>query len=189
MLCWVEDQLGPGARVTSWRRLTGGLGSTVHRLTVEKDGARRAVVLRCYEEPASSSLIEHEATALGTAGGLPFETPELLGHDAAGAATDGRPALLMSRVAGRLRLDPRDRDAWSGRLADAAAAIHDLEPRDAPPFEPWFDPDRREVPRSAGDPSLWELAYRSFASPPRRRAGCSSTATSSTSTSCGPGAG
>jgi aminoglycoside phosphotransferase (APT) family kinase protein len=47
---WVERALGRGFRVVAARRMTGGITSTVHRLTVEGDGDRRLFfVLRQYE--------------------------------------------------------------------------------------------------------------------------------------------
>ena len=45
-LAWVERTIGRGARVLGWRRLTGGISSSVHRLTVEHNGRREPFVLR-----------------------------------------------------------------------------------------------------------------------------------------------
>src|SRR5262245_30997517 len=55
-LVWVERTLGRGARVVGWRRLTGGITSSVHRLTVQQHGRRRPYVLRRWVPDA-----EHEA--------------------------------------------------------------------------------------------------------------------------------
>src|SRR5262249_47111277 len=59
-LAWVERTLGRGARVIGWRRLTGGLTSLVHRLTVEHNGRRGLYVLRRWVPDA-----KHEAYAIG----------------------------------------------------------------------------------------------------------------------------
>src|SRR3954447_335255 len=48
LLAWVEQILGRGARVVGWKRLTGGLTSIVHRVTVERNGRREDYVLRWW---------------------------------------------------------------------------------------------------------------------------------------------
>ena len=48
LLAWAEQTLGRGARVVGWKRLTGGLTSIVHRLTVERNGRREEYVLRWW---------------------------------------------------------------------------------------------------------------------------------------------
>ena len=45
-LAWVAASIGRGSRVVGHRRLTGGVCSAVHRLTVERRGVRTFVVLR-----------------------------------------------------------------------------------------------------------------------------------------------
>ena len=46
-LDWVERVAG--ARVLAWRRMTGGVASVVHRLTIDHGGYRNVLVLRQYE--------------------------------------------------------------------------------------------------------------------------------------------
>ncbi len=162
---WVEDQLGPGTRVTAWRRLTGGSSSAVHQLTVERRGHHRSVVLRRYEDADHRRWVDREAAALRRLRGTRLPAPEVLGADPAGDASGGHPALLMSRVPGRVDLAPRDVEGWLRQLARAAAAVHDLDPS-GPVFEPWFDPVDRPVPESATDPGLWQSVYRILRDPP-----------------------
>ena len=38
-----------GGRVVAWRRMTGGIASVVHRLTIDCGGYRDVLVLRQYE--------------------------------------------------------------------------------------------------------------------------------------------
>ena len=64
---WVERALGHGFRVAASRRMTGGMTSAVHRLTVERgEGTRLFVVLRQYEQaaPHFTQLVEREAGTL-----------------------------------------------------------------------------------------------------------------------------
>ena len=48
LLAWVEQTLGSSARVVGWERLTGGLTSIVHGLTVERNGRHEEYVLRWW---------------------------------------------------------------------------------------------------------------------------------------------
>jgi aminoglycoside phosphotransferase (APT) family kinase protein len=47
-IAWAEQALGRGARVVATRRLTGGLTSLVHELTVAQNGRRSRFVLRSW---------------------------------------------------------------------------------------------------------------------------------------------
>ena len=51
-LAWVAASMGEGSRIVGHRRLTGGVNSAVHRLSVDRHGTRTFVVLRQY--PAGS---------------------------------------------------------------------------------------------------------------------------------------
>ena len=48
LLTWAEQTLGSSARVVRWRRLTGGLTSIVHGLTVERNGRPEEYELRWW---------------------------------------------------------------------------------------------------------------------------------------------
>ena len=64
---WVERVAG--ARVVAWRRMTGGISSAVHRLTIDHGGYRDVLVLRQYDHgvaPADSetpALVRDEPAA------------------------------------------------------------------------------------------------------------------------------
>jgi hypothetical protein len=114
-LAWVERELGRGSRVVAWRRMTGGLTSAVHRLTVQRGPGRLAVVLRQYERSGiydMAKIIEREA---GILSGLPasgLAAPELLAACPAGEEAGGNPAILMTRLPGHLDLSPADPGVW-----------------------------------------------------------------------------
>lgn len=163
-LRWVEGQLGAGAQVRSWRRMPGGLSSAVHRIGVVRGGRSHTVVLRRWESVDSARYVRREQAALERLVGSGVVGPELLASDPDGVH-DGHPALLMTRVPGRVHLDPDDPDDWLGQMARTAAAIHDL---DVPPepFEPWFEPDEWSVPETATKPALWRAAQDVLRQPP-----------------------
>ncbi len=140
--------------------MTGGVASVVHRLTIDHGTHRSTVVLRQYEHADSCSavLIRHEAATLGAvrAAGLP--APELIAADADGRESDGRPAILMTRLPGRLDLTPADPDRWLSEIAATAAQIHAAQVA-AGPFQGRIDAASPVIPASATRPSVWRAAF------------------------------
>src|SRR6476660_9795407 len=108
-LDWVAASMGRGSRVVGYRRLTGGVCSAVHRLTVERRGVRTFVVLRQY--PGGHALggnLEKEIANLGVVAGSGLPVPSVLAADVAGDSTGGAPSLLMSRLPGHVHLTPAE---------------------------------------------------------------------------------
>ena len=60
-LDWVERVAG--ARVVAWRRMTGGIVSVVHRLTIDHGSYRDMLVLRQYQH-AVPALAGSDTAAL-----------------------------------------------------------------------------------------------------------------------------
>jgi aminoglycoside phosphotransferase (APT) family kinase protein len=170
-LAWVAAAMGRGSRVVGHRRLTGGVCSAVHRLTVERQGDRTSVVLRQY--PGGLGLegsLEQEIANLGVVAGSALPVPSVLAADVAGAATGGAPSLLMTRLPGRLDLDAAEPQAWMTKIAELAASLHSLD-LPAKPFRPWTDSwiaplDGFQVPVGARNPAVWEAAFAVMAAPP-----------------------
>ncbi len=96
-------------------------------------------------------------------------TPVLLAVDSAGTAA-GVPAVLMSRLPGRVDWWPSDMERWLRRLAGILPAIHaaPLPPAGVlQPFAPYPQASYRP-PRWARYPRMWERAAEiSRALPPR----------------------
>jgi hypothetical protein len=77
---WVERVAG--ARVVAWRRMTGGIASVVHRLTIDHGSYRDVLVLRQYEPGVlapidTAALVRDEAATLRAVhdAGLPAPEP------------------------------------------------------------------------------------------------------------------
>jgi aminoglycoside phosphotransferase (APT) family kinase protein len=155
-LRWVEEALGGHARVVAWRRLTGGIMSAVHRLTVEVTGGRQVLVLRQFEQAGAEyrELIRREAAILRQLGGQGVPAPELVAECQDGHDTDGHPSILMTRVPGRVQLCPSDPGDWLSQLATHAARIHSANVT-ASGFKPWIKPEDLTVPASATRAELW----------------------------------
>jgi aminoglycoside phosphotransferase (APT) family kinase protein len=148
-----------GGPVISARALRGGMSSAVHLLTVQVgDGQRRQAVLRRYVRPELNAeepdIAGREARALRVA-----RRAGLLAADPKGTAAGG-PAVLMSRLPGRVDWWPSDTDRWLRRLAEVLPAIHatPLRPADAlPRFAP-YPQASYQPPGWARYPAVWERA-------------------------------
>jgi aminoglycoside phosphotransferase (APT) family kinase protein len=158
---WVARAVGEGARVVGGRRLTGGITSSIHRLTVEmRTGVRQQVVLRRWtrsarDDTADAALfVERERHVLGRLEATDVPAPRFLAADPIGEST-GVPALLMSRVAGRMDLAPVDPKAWLRQIAAMAVRIHELNV-DAPPYR--WEARAVPVPAWASKPADWRAA-------------------------------
>lgn len=159
-LAWVERTVGPGARVTGGRRMLGGIASSVHRLSVRlPTGVSTQVVLKRFTDPGwgdTQAIVRNEATAIAAVEATDVPAPRLLGVAPDGADTDGTPALLMTRAAGRVWLTPPDVDSWVRQLATLLPTLHagsaevsTRQPRDL---------DALTVPASALRPEVWTTA-------------------------------
>ncbi|MGI9005486.1 MAG: phosphotransferase family protein [Streptosporangiaceae bacterium] len=160
--------------------MTGGVGSVVHRLTIDHGSYRDVLVLRQYEHADSgmAALVRNEATTLRAVHDAGLPVPEQIAADAEGREADGHPAMLMTRVPGRLDLAPADPEGWLRQIAVMAVRIHDV-PVAAGPFEAridaaaytthgWRQRTRGLIPTSAGTPvipasatrpAIWEAAF------------------------------
>ena len=159
-LAWAGAWLG--GPVISARALRGGMSSAVHLVTARRpDGQRAQAVLRRYvrPDPDEPDPAAREARALRLAGAAAVPTPALLAVDPDGTQA-GVPALLMSRLPGRVDWWPSDLDRWLERLAALLPRIHGTA---LPPSEavPRFAPYRQENYRPPGwarYPRVWERA-------------------------------
>jgi aminoglycoside phosphotransferase (APT) family kinase protein len=171
-LAWVGASMGEGSRIVGHRRLTGGVNSAVHRLTVERHDTRTFVVLRQY--PAGSialrTALEEEIANLKVVAGSGLPVPTILATDVAGAATGGAPSLLMTRLPGHLHLNPAEHRLWIERIAEFAARVHAVD-LPAPTFRAWADSwitplGQFQVPVGAQRPAIWKAAFDAMESPP-----------------------
>ena len=140
--------------------MTGGIVSVVHRLTIDHGSHRDVLVLRRYEqaEPAAAALIRDEDAVLRAVHGAGLPVPEPVAIDADGSESGGHPAILMTRLPGRLDLAPVDPYGWLRQIAAMAARIHDVRVA-APPFRSRIDAAAPLIPASATRPALWEAAF------------------------------
>ncbi len=93
-------------------------------------------------------------------------TPALVGVDERGHACDV-PAVLMTRLPGRVELAPSDEDAWLRELAAPLARIHASDPGPVTRrYRPWYDLARRTPPDWSRERTAWAEAIRALREPP-----------------------
>jgi aminoglycoside phosphotransferase (APT) family kinase protein len=161
-LAWAAARLG--GPVISARALRGGMSSAMHLLTLRGSGGqRRQAVLRRYVRPELNAdepdIAVREARALRVAESVDVPTPLLLAVDPAGDEA-GVPAVLMSRLPGRVEWWPPDIDRWLSRLAGVLPHIHasPLPPAGTlQSFAPYPQASYRP-PGWARYPAVWERA-------------------------------
>jgi len=170
-LDWVASVAG--GRVVAWRRMTGGVASVVHRLAIDRGGRRDQMVLRQYErdylahmQTGTSGLITDEAAILRAVHRAGLPAPEPIAADPDGRDCGGHPAILMSRLPGRLDLTPEHPESWLRQIAAMAPRIHSVQILNPPPFRSRIDAPRPVVPASAVRPAIWEDAFAVLRQPP-----------------------
>ena len=161
-LDWVERETR--SRVLRVQALRGGMSSAVHLITVQTAAAQRVeVVLRRYVRPELNAdepdLAEREARALRVVEQIEVPTPRLLALDPTGA-TVGVPAVLMTRLPGRVDWWPTDVERWLRRLGEVLLPIH-AGPLPPPGVLPVYEPygqSSYQPPPWARRPRVWERA-------------------------------
>jgi aminoglycoside phosphotransferase (APT) family kinase protein len=141
-LGWVLRSAAPGGRIIRIRRLRGGSSAALHAIDVQAaSGTLLKLVLRRFvikrwldEEP---DLAEREARVIRLLAAAPVPTPELIAVDEDGSEC-GVPALVMTRLPGRLDVAPRDMDGWLRQLANPLPGIHSVRGEGIELVQRWF---------------------------------------------------
>lgn len=164
----MERSAGRGYRIVRVRRLTGGIETATHELTLRRsddaDTSPLKLVLRrphlasvARDPDRTARIAEALAHAAIHAPSLPI--PEVVAHDGG--------ALLMRKLPGRIELTPKSSRSWLQQLADTLRTIHGIPLMPHAPT--WSEPpelgDRRPPPWSE-HPHLWDQALERVAAGP-----------------------
>jgi aminoglycoside phosphotransferase (APT) family kinase protein len=144
----LADAIAPGARVTRIDRLVGGGSADAHEVTLDRDPGR--VVVKVFRDGDDSAPLEWRRLQLAQRVTVPVPTPLAADLD---AIWFGRPAIVMSRLAGRPDIEPNDVDAWVDSLARTLTQLHDTtldgaggSLQGAPLAETWRPPADTDEP-------------------------------------------
>lgn len=154
--------------VSRLARLSGGIASEVFAATLEVAGRQERVVVRRYGlgrgVGPGPPTIGRELATLEQLEATRVPAPRVLAADPTGERA-GAPALVMTRLPGRIELRPNDLPRWTATLAETLVEVHALD-LVAPPYEPWLDLASLRVPPWTRRPGVWEAAIQLLAASP-----------------------
>jgi len=135
--------------------------SSVHCVSLlDVHGLRHRLVVRRYigadQLKWAASAIRREAAVLSALERSGLPAPRLIDSDPDGMRA-GIPAIVMSRVPGRIHLNPGEPESWLRQMAALLPRIHELS-IEAAPFESWFDASKLAPPPGNHDVSVWRRA-------------------------------
>lgn len=171
---WVLSCVAGATAVSSSSRLTGGLSADTRLLRVERESEPPLeVVLKRILDGERARLVAREAEVLVALADarLPYGVARVLGRDDTGAECD-LPALLMSRLPGRIAVSA---DGWQSRvraLGEALAAFHAQRlrcPAALPEYSLAVDKRHEATPNVAELPD-WDAVWRFVEQQPVRGA-------------------
>ena len=97
---------------------------------------------------------------IASKGDLP--APLLLAADETGGKS-GMPSILMSKVEGKVVLEPDDFLVWTDGLAKALSEIHRIEAQDFSwKYAPYMDRENVKIPEWTRKPDVWAVALERF---------------------------
>jgi aminoglycoside phosphotransferase (APT) family kinase protein len=162
-LQWVVNSVHKQADVVSIERLQGGISSLVHAITLSVGGKLRRVVLRQFDNREwvrrEPDLALREAESLRRASAMAgVRAPAIVAFDGDGAGC-GMPAVLMTRLEGRVVLEPKDVSCWLDGMALSLSRIHAEAAGDFPwSFAPYCDASTLDTSSWSSVPDKWRAA-------------------------------
>ena len=165
---WIESVTG--GRVFSVAVLPGATSSLLHAIEIQSTAGRQSLVLRRFVDQEwverEPDIAVREGLSLQHASRAGLAVPELISLDQDGAHC-GVPATLVTRIPGRVVLEPDDQISWLRGLARSAARIHRV---DAAGFRwkyrRYNDGEPLGVPLWSRQQEAWERAIETVEGPP-----------------------
>lgn len=159
---WLESTLETAFENLVISPMKGGTSSAILRIQ-RLDAPGREFVLRvpdCREWVAEEpELAAHEAAALKYAQQAKLRAPRLVAYSEEEIGF-GAPVLLMTKLEGKVELQPQEFSIWLRSLAAELAMIHQNDGNGFPwEYESWVEPQNLFVPEWATDRGCWERAF------------------------------
>ncbi|HSJ37062.1 MAG TPA: aminoglycoside phosphotransferase family protein [Planococcus sp. (in: firmicutes)] len=124
---WIEEISGNRVDKDRVKKLLGGTSSLVFDVPFKNEEVQGNVILRLFHKKEwlakEPDLARHEGESLQTAALSEIPSPELIAFDETGGKC-GMPAVLMTKLAGTIVLQPSDMKSWLAKMAAALARIH-----------------------------------------------------------------
>jgi aminoglycoside phosphotransferase (APT) family kinase protein len=168
---WAARQVGRHAKVVRVRRLRNAWAAAVHAIDVLDGHQRHTLVLRRWARtdlPPDEGVVENEVAVLTALAATSLSAPRLVAVDADARVTDV-PAVLMTRLVGRVELAPTDTRLFVRALAATLHDIHDVDISPPMSYDPWLE--LTEPPPWTRMPDIWKRTIEIAYSPVPRRDG------------------
>jgi aminoglycoside phosphotransferase (APT) family kinase protein len=155
LAAWVAHETG-GSLST---QLEGSTSSTLFDVLVDD---QRTMVVRAFTDSewlaTEPDLAVHEAAVLRILEAVDLPTPRVVALDRAGE-TAGVPAIIMTRLPGRVNLPPSPTDDWLASLGTPLVILRDTPASNFTwTYDPWIDRTSLRPPDWSHRPSMWERA-------------------------------
>lgn len=147
---WVVDSINSEATIESISQLKGGISSLVCNVKLKVNDEINDYVVRLHFAEGwaenNPDLVIHEAENLRFTRLKNLPTPEIITIEETGTRF-GSYASIMSKLEGKVVLEPDDMDGWLGGLAQALVQIHEVEASQFPrPYYTYQDLNAFEIP-------------------------------------------
>ncbi|MBS4196838.1 phosphotransferase family protein [Lederbergia citri] len=156
---WVVDSINPEATIESINQLKGGISSLVYkvRLKVSEEIYEYVVRLHFAEgwNENSPDLVINEAENLRFTKLKKLPTPEIIAIEETGTLF-GSYASIMTKLEGKVVLEPDDMKSWLSGLALALVQIHKIEADFPRSYYTYQDPNAFEIPAWSGLEEEWK---------------------------------
>ncbi len=123
-------EIAPGGRITSVKRLRGGISCGMHGVNItEKSGAKLRVVVRRFNDYWAENdpdIAGREFKTLELLAKTHVPAPRPIWFETSGDIFDA-PTIVQTWLPGRADIAPRNLDVWLGRMAGALATLHRAE--------------------------------------------------------------
>jgi Phosphotransferase enzyme family len=168
-LNWIEKSFGEGFCFLNATPLHGATTAALFDITLEHSGQHEHCVLRLFTDAewlrVEPDLPIHEAGALEFVSTAGLPTPRLIAVDEKGSLC-GVPALLMTRLPGKVDLISTDMEGWLRQQAEFLFHLHALENAAFPwNYRPYVDLGILTVPPSSPHADWWQRAIEIVHSP------------------------
>jgi aminoglycoside phosphotransferase (APT) family kinase protein len=163
VLKWVAEAIHPEAKILEVRKLQGGVSSIVHSLLVDVNEEEMTVVLRLFDNEKwvqeQPDLPLREAESLRRASkAIGVKIPQIIAFDEKGSEC-GTPVVLMTRLEGKVILEPLDAAQWVNGMAQALARVHTVGTNDFPwTFSSYTDASMLDTSSWSKVPDKWKIA-------------------------------
>lgn len=170
LLPWLRLNLGNSVHLTDSTLLYGSTSATLYQLSIKHDASIDHFVLRLYNNAEwlaiEPDIVEHEASALRWLSRLPLPTPELVAVDISGTHL-GIPAILMTKLPGKVDLQPSDMKTWLSRQAEFLVQLHSTPPPDFLwTYRPYYNTEALQPPTWSARQEIWRRAIELIQAPP-----------------------